>query len=390
MDEKRSVEEGSLDASQPASMGLFDPATPPVKSSGLLIIIVVSLALHCVFVFLVAFMDLSWQPPQVQTDIPVELVNEEQAQKAARKNGDPAAEEAEAKSESQAKSVSGKGKPPSEPDKAESDLKAAADKAEALQSAEKAQARAKANDAADKTEKAAPAQPAADKPALPKSDPPQPPAKAEPTAPDKAVEKPSAKPAKTQAAKVQPAKSESVKSQPAQAAPEPSQKQADLQQPKPVDPAPRPMAPSTPDSQNKLPAGNPSNLRQQAAASHDLAPPHAKGLNPGELAQAIAVPGATNDASAEPVSYELLVFSLLERAKQYPESALRRGARGNVTLSFSVDDQGQPQDIEILESSGEADLDVEGLSMIMRAAPFPVPPAGAPRTFAPEVRFNFR
>ncbi len=44
-------------------------------------------------------------------------------------------------------------------------------------------------------------------------------------------------------------------------------------------------------------------------------------------------------------------------APRYPPSALRRGVSGEVLLRVTVDTQGRPADIELIQSSGSRDLD---------------------------------
>jgi TonB family protein len=80
--------------------------------------------------------------------------------------------------------------------------------------------------------------------------------------------------------------------------------------------------------------------------------------------RAFAVPVAAANAS-DPVS------SLLERAKHYPEGALRRGARGTAKIGFSIDKSGGVASVSVLRSSGQADLDLEGVALVRRASPFP-------------------
>jgi periplasmic protein TonB len=79
---------------------------------------------------------------------------------------------------------------------------------------------------------------------------------------------------------------------------------------------------------------------------------------------------------------------LLERAKHYLESALRRGARGTAKIRFSIDKSGGVASVSVLRSSGQADLDLEGVALARRASPFPPPPAGTKRSFAIEVAFG--
>jgi TonB family protein len=106
------------------------------------------------------------------------------------------------------------------------------------------------------------------------------------------------------------------------------------------------------------------------------------------LTLGVPAPMPTDDTNAEQVGYKVLVFGLLARVKEYPESARARHAVGHVILAFSIDDAGLPKSVSILHSSGEEDLDTEALAMVVRAAPFPVPPAGAQRDFAIDVGFS--
>ncbi|WP_034990927.1 energy transducer TonB [Beijerinckia mobilis] len=110
------------------------------------------------------------------------------------------------------------------------------------------------------------------------------------------------------------------------------------------------------------------------------------GFDPDRF-RAVAVPLPSEDGD-ELMSYKLIVFGLLERSKHYPETALQRGARGRAVVGFSLDEEGRVVDLELLKSSGEADLDVESLALVDRASPFPVPPPGAQRTFAAEIGFG--
>ncbi|MGH6812113.1 MAG: energy transducer TonB [Methylocella sp.] len=101
---------------------------------------------------------------------------------------------------------------------------------------------------------------------------------------------------------------------------------------------------------------------------------------------AVAVPLPTSGGEA--MSYQLIVGAMLERVKHYPESALRRGAKGTATVGFALDESGRLVSVSLLRSSGEADLDAESVAVVKRAAPFPAPPPGAKRSFAIEVAFG--
>jgi colicin import membrane protein len=109
--------------------------------------------------------------------------------------------------------------------------------------------------------------------------------------------------------------------------------------------------------------------------------------NGPEIFRAVAVPLPT-EGGDEPMSYKMIVFGLLERAKQYPESARERGARGNAVVSFTIDETGALTNVSLVRSSGDTDLDVESLALVARAAPFPKPPPDAQRAFAAEITFG--
>ena len=104
--------------------------------------------------------------------------------------------------------------------------------------------------------------------------------------------------------------------------------------------------------------------------------------------RAFAVP--VTAATGEAIDYQLVVGGMLEGAKQYPESAIRRGTQGTATIGFVVDESGAVESISLLRSSGKADLDSESVALVRRAAPFPPPPPGAKRSFAIEVAFEIK
>ncbi len=109
--------------------------------------------------------------------------------------------------------------------------------------------------------------------------------------------------------------------------------------------------------------------------------------NGPEIFRAVAVPLPT-EGGDEPTSYKMIVFGLLERAKQYPEAAHERGARGSAVVSFTIDETGALTNVSLVQSSGDADLDIESIALVARAAPFPKPPPDAQRAFAAEITFG--
>ena len=99
----------------------------------------------------------------------------------------------------------------------------------------------------------------------------------------------------------------------------------------------------------------------------------------------VPLPG---ESGGEATSYRMIVGGVLERAKQYPESARQRRAKGIAIVGFVLDASGGVTSVVLLRSSGEADLDAESLALVNRAAPFPPPPPGAQHSFTIEVAFG--
>jgi protein TonB len=63
----------------------------------------------------------------------------------------------------------------------------------------------------------------------------------------------------------------------------------------------------------------------------------------------------------------------IEKAKQYPREARRKGLEGKVVLSFQINRKGDAGQIRLVQSSGYQELDEEGIATIRRASPFPSP-----------------
>lgn len=120
-------------------------------------------------------------------------------------------------------------------------------------------------------------------------------------------------------------------------------------------------------------------------------PEHVRRPNPSttssfaqERVRAVLVPMPT-ERGDKGMRYDVAVVGSLERAKQFPEQALQRHARGTAVAGFALDDAGHVLGMALLRSSGDRELDVESLAVIRRAAPFPKPPPGAHRKFAVDI-----
>lgn len=184
------------------------------------------------------------------------------------------------------------------------------------------------------------------------------------------------------------------------AKPEPPKQMAQPEPPKPstMTEPPKPVAPVEPPKPAPVqqamqppkpaPAVNPAVM---AALQPLLALPAAGGQSPYGLMpdnwQAVAVPAPSDDGD-EDLSYKTVVFSKLELAKQFPQDARARGARGSALIQFDLNDDGTVKGVKLLRSSGDTELDVESLAVVERAAPFPKPPPGAQKSFAAVIEFD--
>lgn len=61
----------------------------------------------------------------------------------------------------------------------------------------------------------------------------------------------------------------------------------------------------------------------------------------------------------------------IEEAKTYPDAARRAGLEGTVELRFQIGQDGNAVGLEIVRSSGHAELDEMAMQTIRRAGPYP-------------------
>lgn len=95
-------------------------------------------------------------------------------------------------------------------------------------------------------------------------------------------------------------------------------------------------------------------------------------------------------SGAEIGAFRSAVAARVAAMKRYPAGARGRGETGRPVVAFSVAASGGLGGVSLARSSGHTELDAEALSMVRRAAPFPRPPAGAPRSFSIGVTFDLR
>lgn len=75
------------------------------------------------------------------------------------------------------------------------------------------------------------------------------------------------------------------------------------------------------------------------------------------------------------IRYEQLLFAWMDRHKQYPLLAQRRGLEGSGSIKVRIDREGRVLERTVDRSTGEAMLDQAALDMVRRANPFPALPA---------------
>ncbi len=140
-------------------------------------------------------------------------------------------------------------------------------------------------------------------------------------------------------------------------------------EPKP-DPTPKPAP--------VVPAKVPSETDKLAAAL-----PMDTSAMPSSFRSVLSGTGAFVSAA-----YKGVVFGRLGRDPGIAERARRQHLKGQVLVSFSIDDDGRLKDLSVLQTSGNTALDALGLAMIRAAAPFPPPPPDAQRAFTPALTFG--
>jgi TonB family protein len=95
-------------------------------------------------------------------------------------------------------------------------------------------------------------------------------------------------------------------------------------------------------------------------------------------------------SGAQIAAFRLDVARRVAQLKRYPSGARQRGEIGAPKVTFALAPSGALASVSLTRSSGHGELDAEALSMVRRAAPFPKPPVGAPRSFSISVSFDLR
>jgi len=113
----------------------------------------------------------------------------------------------------------------------------------------------------------------------------------------------------------------------------------------------------------------------------------------GEGAGADARSAAPRWAAAARIRYEELLFAWMNRHKEYPLLARRRGIQGRGSLRVRIDRDGRVLERAVASSTGESVLDQAALDMVRRASPFPRLPQdywGASFEFVAPIEYRLR
>ena len=146
-----------------------------------------------------------------------------------------------------------------------------------------------------------------------------------------------------------------------------------------------PTEPPPPPASGGAPNDAPAQAEQPTAATAGV------GARPPPRLPTFAMPnllGATQAptlGTALSEEYKGVVYGMLERAKRDPDGPRPRPLSAVVT--FDIDDAGNPRSVALARGSGRPDIDAEALALLRRAAPFPPPPPGVFRSFAPMIIF---
>jgi protein TonB len=148
--------------------------------------------------------------------------------------------------------------------------------------------------------------------------------------------------------------------------------------PKPASRKPAPAAPAPPEATGTLAS---------------------TGAN-GTAASEAGVAGGTDVRSTAPawaptarVRYEQLLFAWMDRHKQYPMLAQRRGLEGTGSVRVRIGRDGRVLDRAVMVSTGEQMLDQAALDMVRRANPFPAVPSeysGETFEFVAPIQYRLR
>ncbi|HXC50780.1 MAG TPA: energy transducer TonB [Candidatus Limnocylindrales bacterium] len=167
---------------------------------------------------------------------------------------------------------------------------------------------------------------------------------------------------------------------------------------------PEDVAPPHPESVPR-PLPKPAKRIATTAKPHATDHPDAAATPPDTDTGAIARGGTgtatssgTSDAASAPswapaarIRYEELLFAWIDRHKEYPLLAQRRGIEGSGLIRVRIGRDGRLIDRSLVRSTGQPMLDDAALEMVRRSSPFPAVPgeySGASFEFVAPVEYR--
>ena len=151
-----------------------------------------------------------------------------------------------------------------------------------------------------------------------------------------------------------------------------------------------PLPPQPPPAPPRPPRKAPRILHQRAPLPPVAATAEARTAGPPAPAPAPSLQSASLGSTAE--DWQSKVLAHIARFKNYPTDAQDNGWQGTSVLCFTLTRSGIVTTVEIVKSSGHADLDAAAMATVRRASPLPPPPEtvpGEPITLTLPLQFSF-
>lgn len=145
----------------------------------------------------------------------------------------------------------------------------------------------------------------------------------------------------------------------------------------PIDPSLIPLLEPPPQLVLQTPAPPPKPVTPRPAAPRPTPPAVSAPAPPSALPPALTAPAPPAAAARQPTldpRYIDRLAAAIERVRDYPVAARRRGEQGRVTLGIVVATDGRLLSADVVGSSGHEALDKAALAMVRRAALPPLTP----------------
>ncbi len=163
---------------------------------------------------------------------------------------------------------------------------------------------------------------------------------------------------------------------------------------------PRPETVPSPRPKSAARIAMPAKTHAAERPAPAVTPPESDGGALASGGPATATGTGTSDAASAPswapaarVRYEELLFAWIDRHKEYPLLAQRRGIEGSGSIRVRIGRDGRLLDRSLERSTGQPMLDDAALEMVRRSSPFPAVPSdysGASFEFVAPVEYRLR